>query len=121
MALRTTNPANEVPVGPLAYTTSSSAPFYMVAPVSGRLVRAYSILGTATATATSDWTWDVTVNDVAITGTATVTALGSAAGDVDSIVFSNPPRVNQEDKIGFVATPNTSSARAVNYQFVIRV
>ena len=120
MALNITNPNNEVALGPVSCTTSSSSPFYMAVPVSGALHRAFSVRGVDTATATTDWTWDVTVNDVAITGTATVTALGSAAGDVDSIYFSSPPRVNQGDKLAFLVTPGTASARITNFQAVIR-
>lgn len=97
-------------------STSSTA--YAAAPCSGLIVRAYSVLG-GTITG-ADCTWTITVNGTAVTGTATVAYNGSAAGDVDEIVFSSPAWVNKGDKIGFVSAGESSTTATALFSAVIR-
>ena len=120
MALPIQNPQNEVVVSsPNMTDISTAGSVYAAAPVSGNLVRAYSCIGGAITGA--DCTWSMEVNGVAVTGTVTVANSGSAAGDVDSITFSAPVRVNQGDTLEWISAGESSTTATCQFSAVIRV
>jgi hypothetical protein len=119
MALPINRPHNEVVVSANLVDISADTSTWAVAPVKGRLVRAYSVLHGAITGA--DCTWSVAVAGVAVTGTATVANASSAAGDVDSIDFSGDVRVNEGDSIEFNSAGESSTTAAATFHAVIRV
>jgi len=118
MALPERQPSNEVIVNVAMADVSAPGSAYVASPVTGRLVRAYSCINNAITGA--DCTWTVEINNVAVTGTVTITQSGSAAGDVDEIVFSSDVRVNKGDTIEFVSAGESSTTCICNFAAVIR-
>jgi len=118
MALPERQPSNEIAVTAQMADVSTASSAYVAAPASGRLVRAYSCI--ANAITGADCTWTVSVNGVAQTGTVTITQSGSAAGDVDEIVFSAAISVQKGDTIAFVSAGESSTTCVTNFTAVIR-
>lgn len=118
MALPERQPSNEVAVTGRMADVSTADSLYLPAPVSGYLVRAYSCIDNAITTA--DCTWTVEINDVAVTGTGTITQSGSAAGDVDEVIFSSPAWVNKGDTIEFVSAGESDTTTVTQFTAVIR-
>jgi hypothetical protein len=119
MALPVNTPSNEVVVGlPPMADISTAGSVYAASPVKGRLVRGYSSISAAITTA--DCTWTVEVNGVAVTGTGTITQSGSAAGDVDSVVFSGAVEVNQGDMLEVISGGESDTTSIGHFQLVIR-
>jgi hypothetical protein len=119
MALPERQPANEVVVNASMADVSTQGSIYVAAPCTGNLVRAYSCI--ANAITGADCTWSMEVNGVAVTGTATITQSGSAAGDVDEVIFSAPVRVNKGDTIEFISAGESSTTCVTEFSAVIRV
>lgn len=118
MALPSRQPSNEVAVTGYWADLSTAGSVYLAAPATGKLVRAYSCI--AAAITTADGTWSVEVNGVAVTGTGTVTQSGSAAGDVDEVIYSNPVHVNKGDTIEFVNAGESDTTCITHFTAVIR-
>jgi hypothetical protein len=118
MALPERQPSNEVVANVALADVSTASSAYVSAPASGRLVRAYSCINNAITGA--DCTWTMSLNGVALTGTATITQSGSAAGDVDELVFSAPVYVNKGDTLAFVSAGESSTTCITNFAAVIR-
>lgn len=118
MALPERQPSNEVVANVALADVSALSSAYVAAPVSGMLVRAYSCINNAITGA--DCTWVVKINGTAITGTVTITQSGSAAGDVDEIVYAAPTFVNKGDKIEFASAGESSTTSICNFAAVIR-
>lgn len=118
MALPERQPSNEIAVTAQMADVSTASSAYVAAPASGRLARAYSCI--ANAITGADCTWTVSVNGVAQTGTVTITQSGSAAGDVDEIVFSASISVQKGDTIAFVSAGESSTTCVTNFTAVIR-
>jgi len=83
MALPIPRPNSEIVVHTQYADLSTAGSAFMVAPCRGRIVRAYSVLRNAITT--TNGTWTIEINGVAVTGTATVAHSGSAAGTVDTL------------------------------------
>jgi hypothetical protein len=118
MALPERQPFNEVLVSGQMADLSTAGSIYLPAPVSGFLVRAYSCIHAAITTA--DATWTIEVNGVAVTGTGTVTQSGSAAGDVDEVVYSSPVFVNKGATIEFISAGESDTTCITNFTAVLR-
>lgn len=118
MALPERQPSNEVTATAYHADLSTAGSAFTAAPATGKLVRAYSCIKNAITTA--DSTWTVEINGVAATGTGTVAYSGSAAGDVDEVVFSNPPTVNKGDTIEFVVAGESDTTCITHFTAVIR-
>jgi hypothetical protein len=121
MAYPQNDPLNLALVDARLADISTASTAYAASPFHGALYRAYSCLQGAISG--SNCTWSMTVNGVAVpNSTVTVTASGSAAGDVDSVEFSrmNPTVVNKGDTIGFVSAGESSTAAACNFSVLIR-
>jgi len=100
---------------------SAPSQVYIASPVTGKLYSASSCLQSGITG--SDCAWSMTINGVAVSGsTVTVTALGSAAGDVDLIDFGQmaPPLINKGDRLGFVSAGESSTTAAAVFSVVIR-
>jgi hypothetical protein len=120
MAVPQNTPFNEVVVHfPQKADVSTAGSVRAACPVKGKLVRAYSIIGGAITVA--DGTWSVQVNDVNVTGTATIAVSGSAAGVVDSVVLSGPNvGVNPGDTLEIVNNGESTDTQTVDFSVVIR-
>jgi len=120
MVLPINTPDNEIVVAlPTMADISTAGSVYAACPVRGRLVRGYSSISAAITGA--DCTWSVEVNGVAVTGTATITQSGSAAGDVDSVEFSGEAvNVNQGDVLEVISGGESSTTSIGHFQLVIR-
>ena len=119
MALPERQPSNEVVVNsPAMADIGTAGSVYAAAPCTGNLVRAYSCIQSAPTG--SDCTWTMEVNGVAVTGTATIAVSGSAAGDVDEVVFSSPVRVNKGDTLEWISAGESSSTVIGQFAAVIR-
>lgn len=119
MALPERQPSNEVVVtAPPMADISTAGSVYAAAPCSGMLVRAYSSISAAITTA--NCTWTMQVNDVAVTGTGTITQSGSAAGDCDEVVFSAPVFVNKGDKLEWVSGGESDTTSIGAFSCVLR-
>jgi hypothetical protein len=119
MALPERQPFNEVVVNaPPMADISTAGSVYQAAPVSGFLVRAYSSISAAITTA--DCTWTMEVNGTAVTGTGTITQSGSAAGDVDEVIFSNPVWVNKGDVLEWISGGESDTTCITNFTAVLR-
>ena len=119
MALPVNTPSNEVIVHfPQMADVSTAGSVRNACPVRGNLVRAYSCIGGAITSA--DCTWTVEVNDVAVTGTATIAVTGSAAGVVDSVDLTGAVGVNQGDTLEIVSGGESSSTATGDFLVVIR-
>jgi hypothetical protein len=118
MALPERQPSNEVVVNVAMADVSTAGSVYVAAPVTGKLVRAYSCITNAITGA--DCTWSLELNGTAITGTGTITQSGSAAGDVDEVIFSAPVYVNKGDTIEFISAGESSTTCITNFAAVIR-
>lgn len=118
MALPERQPSNEIAVTAAMADVGTAGSIYVAAPATGKLVRAYSCISAAITGA--DCTWTMKVNAVAVTGTVTITQSGSAAGDVDEIVFSAPVGINKGDTLEFVSAGESSTTVITNFTAVIR-
>jgi len=120
MALPVNTPSNEVIVKfPTMTDVSAAGSVYAACPVRGKLVRAYSCLGGAITGA--DCTWTMEVNNVAVTGTATIANSGSAVGDVDSVNLTGAAtNVNQGDTLEVVSAGESSTTATCDFWAVIR-
>jgi hypothetical protein len=118
MPLPTNRPSNEVVVSVALADISAESTAYAVAPVSGRLVRAFSVLNSAITGA--DCTWVVEVNGVAVTGTVTVANSGSGAGTIDSITYPQHVPVVEGQLIAFNSAGEASTTAIANFYAVIR-
>jgi hypothetical protein len=101
---------------------SAPSTAYVASPVTGKLYAAFSTLQGAISG--SDCTWSMTINGTAVpNSTVTVTASGSAAGDVDYLDFGqmSPPLVNKGDTIGFVSAGESSTTAAARFNAMIRI
>lgn len=101
-------------------STASSA--FVVSPVRGRIVKAWSVIYGAITSADAVWTMEI--NGTAITGVSvTVANSGSAAGDVDSGTPTSETtnRVNPGDTIEFVSDGASSTAIAATFVVAIDV
>ncbi len=89
-----------------------------VSPVRGRVIKIYSVLGGAITTA--DATVTGSIGGTAITGGAlTITASGSAAGDVDVAVPTGANFVNEGEEIRL--TPAGASGASIPCFFTILI
>lgn len=118
MALPERQPSNEIAVSVSMADVSSAGSVYVAAPATGKLVRAYSCITNAITGA--DCTWSMEVNGVAVTGTGTITQSGSAAGDVDEVVYSAPAGVNKGDTLEFISAGESSTTCITTFTAVIR-
>lgn len=118
MALPERQPSNEVVANVALADVSTASTAYVAAPVSGLLVRAYSCINNAITVA--DCTWTISINGVAVTGTATITQSGSAAGDVDELIYAAPVMVQKGDKIAFVSAGESTTTCITNFAAVLR-
>lgn len=119
MALPERQPSNEVVVtAPPMTDISTAGSVYAAAPCSGKLMRAYSSISAAITGA--DCTWTMKVNAVAVTGTATITQSGSAAGDSDELIYSAPVHVNKGDVLEWVSAGESSTTSIGAFSCVIR-
>ena len=118
MALPRPTPNNEAVVCGFYADVSTAGSAFLPAPVHGLLVRAYTSISAAITTANSTWT--IEINGVAQTGTGTITQSGSAAGDVDEVIFSNPATVTPGDTIEFVFAGESDTTSIAHCAAVIR-
>lgn len=118
MALPERQPSNEIAVSVSMADCSTAGSVYVAAPATGKLVRAYSCITNAITGA--DCTWSMEVNGVAVTGTGTITQSGSAAGDVDEVVYSAPAGVNKGDTLEFISAGESSTTCITTFTAVIR-
>ena len=118
MALPQNSPNNEVIVSSRLADVSAASTCYAAAVARGKLVRSYSVIDAALTT--TDCTWTMQVNGVAVTGTATITQSGSAAGDVDELVISSPVEVNRGDTIAWISGGESDTTAVANFYAVIR-
>lgn len=119
MTLPSNNPSNEVVVKfPTMADVSATTSAFAACPVKGKVVRGYSCLGGAITAA--DATWTLEINGVAATGTATIANASSAAGDVDSVVFTGATSVNQGDVLEIVPAGESSTTATCDFWVVIR-
>lgn len=118
MAYPTNRPVSEIVVSAYLADISADTSAYAVAPASGRLVRAYSVLQGAISAA--DATWVVEINGTAVTGTVTVAYTSSAAGDVDSVEYTTDVRVKEGDTIAFNSGGESSTTAPAMFYAVIR-
>lgn len=119
MALPENTPSNEVIVHVSKADISTAGSVYAPCPVRGKLVRGFSAISGAIATA--DCTWSVEVNGVAVTGTATIANASSAAGDVDEVAFSGAAtNVNQGDTLEVIVGGESDNTIIGEFALVIR-
>lgn len=121
MALATTNPHNEVVIGPVPMADiSAGGHVYAASPVTGKIVRMYSVLkGTITG---ANVTWQLRNLQAAdaIPNSVTVAFSGSANGDVDGTSV-NPYGVSEGDALRFTSLGESSTTVAADFYAVIRV
>lgn len=119
MALPVNTPYNEVVVHfPQMADISATTVVFAPAPVRGKVVRGYSVLGGNITAA--DATWTLEINGVAATGTCTIAQSGSAHGDVDSVEFTGTNECNQGDKLEIVPGGESSTTAVCDFYVVIR-
>jgi hypothetical protein len=120
MALPVNSPSNEVVVHfpQMADVSAAATSVYAPAPVRGKVVRAYSVLGGAISAA--DCTWTFLNNAVAATGTATIAQASSAAGDIDVTPLTGAVNVNQGDKMQILTAGESSTTAVCDFYVVIR-
>lgn len=97
---------------------SAPSSAYVPTPWRGYLVRAYSCLQRSITG--SDAHWTLKVNGTAVAPAVTVTASGSAAGDVDSTDDLFNVMVSAGDSIAFESDGASSTTAAATFTAVIR-
>jgi hypothetical protein len=121
MALQVNKPISEIVVSAYMADISAASSAYAVAPMRGRVVRAYSVLQGSISAADAVWTMEI--NGTAISGVSvTVANSGSAAGDVDTsgdIPNSSTNAVNEGDTVEFVSDGASSTTAAAMFYAVI--
>ncbi len=119
MALPENTPSNEVVVHfPRMADVSATTVVFQACPVHGHVHRGYSVLGGAITSA--DATWTLEINGVAATGTCTIANASSAAGDIDSVIFSGAVGVNPGDTLEIVPGGESSTTATCDFTIVIR-
>lgn len=119
MALPENTPSNEVVVHfPQMADVSATTSVFAPAPVRGKIVRGYSVIGGAITAA--DATWTLKINGIAATGTCTIANASSAAGDVDEVDFTGANDCNQGDKLEIVPGGESSTTATADFYVVIR-
>lgn len=119
MALPVPRPISETQVSAYLADLSTASSAFTVAPCRGRIVRAFSTIYAAITTTNATWT--VEINGVAVTGLgATVTQSGSAAGDVDTgLPTASNNVVNEGDTIEFVSGGESDTTCPTTFVAVI--
>jgi len=98
-------------------STASSA--YVVAPDAGKIIKIYSVLGGAIATANAAITTEI--NGVAVTGGAiTIATASSAAGDVDSAEPTAANSVQEGDVIEIITDGASTNTVPAEFTVIIR-
>jgi hypothetical protein len=98
-------------------STASSA--YVVAPDAGKIIKIYSVLGGAIATADAEITTEI--NGVAVTGGAiTIATASSAAGDVDSAEPTAANSVQEGDVIEIITDGASTNTVPAEFTVIIR-
>ncbi len=119
MPLTDPYPLNTVVVSAYMADVGTAGSCYVASPCRGQLVLAQSCLQAAITTA--DCTWSLEVNNVAVTGTATIAFTSAAAGDVDSVIPTGAIYVNPGDTIEFKSAGESSGTAPAIFSAVIRV
>lgn len=120
MALHENTPLNEIHVQAYLADLSTASSAFVVSPVRGKIVKAYSVIGAAITSADAVWTMEI--NGTAVTGVSvTVANSSSAAGDVDSGTPTGANDVNPGDVIEFVSDGASSTTCPTMFTAVIRV
>ena len=98
-------------------STAGSA--YVVAPDNGKIIKIYSVLGGAIATADAAITTEI--NGVAVTGGAiTIATSSSAAGDVDSAEPTAANSVQEGDVIEIITNGASTNTVPAEFTVIIR-
>lgn len=119
MSLPNNYPFNEYVVSAYLADLSTSSSTYAAAPVTGKIVRAYSAIGAAITGA--DSTWTMAINGTAVTGVSVVVAnSGSAAGDIDTGIPTAANHVVDGDTITFTTDGASSTTCPTMFYAVIR-
>ena len=119
MTLPRNTPMNEIYLTASMADISAAGSCWVACPVRGKITRAYSVIEGAITGA--DCTWSMEVNDVAVTGTATVAYSGSAAGDVDVVIPTAGTAVNPGDRIEFKSAGESSTTAIARFTVAIEV
>jgi hypothetical protein len=120
MALTVNHPTLKEVVIPTTTVVDSSAAVSMFAraPFRGKIVK-WGVINTGLVD--SDRVFTAKVNGTAVTGTLTVAASGSAAGDNNSSVPTAGNAVNEDDKLEIASDGAGSTASVTAGFFVIQV
>ena len=98
-------------------STAGSA--YVVAPDAGKIIKIYSVLGGAIATADAGIT--TKINGTAVTGGGiTIANASSAAGDVDTAEPTAANSVSEGDYISFTTDGASTNTVAATFTVIIR-
>lgn len=98
---------------------STASTTYVVAPSDGRVIRVYSVIHGAIATA--DAVLTASINGTAMTnGTITVANTSSAAGDVDSATPSALNNVREGDTLRIATSGASTGTVRCTVTFVVR-
>lgn len=116
MALPTNHPVSEWRVPAYLADSAAVTTAYTSAPFRGRIIKLISVAG---AVVDSDRVITAAINGTSITGGAiTLTASGSAAGDVVSVTPTALNLVNEDDKISF-ASDGAGSTSCPHHFFAV--
>lgn len=97
---------------------STASTEYLVAPFSGTLTKVWSAIGDAITG--TDATLTVKINGSTVSpGTMTITATGSAAGDVDSVVPTSANTFSEGDTLEVQSDGASSGVATTNITFKI--
>jgi hypothetical protein len=121
MPLQANRPAHEIAVCVQLPDLSTESVAYAVAPIRGRIVRAYSVIENAITAADAEWT--VRVNGSAVADAVTVTQSGSAAGNIDEASLNavgGSNYVSAGASIEFSSNGGSSTTCPTNFVAVIR-
>jgi len=98
---------------------STAGSVYVVAPDAGKIIKIYSVLGGAIATADAAITTEI--NGVAVTGGAiTIATASSAAGDVDSAEPTAANSVEEGGVIEIITDGASTNTIPVEFTIIIR-
>lgn len=98
---------------------STASTTYVVAPSAGRVIKIYSVIHGAIATADADLT--ASINGTAITGgVITVATASSAAGDVDEATPSAANDVSEGDTLRIATDGASTGTVRCTITFVVR-
>lgn len=99
---------------------NAAASYWMVIPVAGAIVKIWSAIDSALATADNVLTFEIA--GVAVTnGTVTITQAGSAAGDVDSATPTAANTLTEGQALEIISNGGTSSTTRCTLTFEIDV